>query len=127
VSDPPDTTRPSLSLTDSVGGLAVVGITLFVLLYSFVAIGNILLGVFLSSLLVGGYLLVQFLQQLLSSFDRLVTAREREAEAAEVRAAVAAESTDVGFDPSVDENESTDTTGEPDDDGATEASSEWAD
>lgn len=133
MSRPPDTARPSLSLTDSVGGLVVVGLTLFVLLYSLVAVGNILLGVLLSLLLVGGYLLVQLLQQLLSLFGRLVAAREREAEAAEVRAAVAAESTAVEFDPSVGGSEAdtaeraNDAVEEADDGAATEASSEWAD
>jgi hypothetical protein len=111
----------------------VIGITLFVLLYSLVAVSNILLGAVLSLLLVGGYLSIQLLRQLLSLFGRLVAAREREAQAAEARAAVAAESTGVEFDPSVDGSESDaaekgdDAVEGADDETATEASSEWAD
>jgi hypothetical protein len=126
VSRPPDAERPSLSLTDTTGGIAVIGLTLLVLLYSLVAIGNILLGVLLSVVLVGGYLAVQLLRELLSLFARLVTAREREARATEVRAA-AAESTGVEFDLPVDGKEST--TAEVSDDRETETESdeEWAD
>jgi hypothetical protein len=127
VSRPPDAERPSLSLTDTTGGIAVIGLTLLVLLYSLVAIGNILLGVLLSVVLVGGYLAVQLLRELLSLFARLVTAREREARATEVRAAAAAESTGVEFDLPVDGRGST--TAEVSDDRETETESdeEWAD
>jgi hypothetical protein len=105
----------------------VIGLTLLVLLYSLVAIGNILLGALLSVLLVGGYLAVQLLRELLSLFARLVTAREREARATEVRAAAVAESTDVEFDLPADGKEST--TAEVSDDRETETESdeEWAD
>lgn len=130
---PPDGERPSLSLTDDSSGLFVLFLALLTLVYALIAIGNILFGVFLATVLVGGFLTFRLARRLLRLAERLVAARERRARAAEAEAAVAAEpAANVTFEQSTDGgragDESVSETRDGDASGETETeSNEWAD
>lgn len=123
-SPPPRDERPSLSLTDDSSGLFVSFLALLAVVYALVVLGNVLFGVFLATLLVGGFLTVRLARRLLGLVERLVTARERETRAAEARAAAAAESTDVRFEPETDDSDGRDGQQTTADETGTE---EWAD
>jgi hypothetical protein len=124
-SPPPRDDRPSLSLTDDSSGLVVSFLALLAVVYALVALGNVLFGVFLATLLVGGFLAVRLARRLLGLVERLVAAREREARAAEARAAAAAESaSDVRFEPETAASDRRDGQQTTTDETGTE---EWAD